>query len=62
MHPSYVVGDYQIETTDLNVLGRAIVSGSFQAMFVAVGDTSIVIMRQPPPVFTTSTLIMFIFL
>lgn len=28
--PSYVVSDYQKETTDLNVLGGAIVSGSFQ--------------------------------
>ncbi|WP_042348677.1 amidohydrolase family protein [Bacillus massiliigorillae] len=28
--PSYVVKDYQNETTDLNVLGGAIVSGSFQ--------------------------------
>ncbi len=30
MPPSYVVRDYQIEITDLNVLGGAIVSGSFQ--------------------------------
>lgn len=28
--PNYVVEDYQNETTDLNVLGGAIVSGSFQ--------------------------------
>jgi predicted TIM-barrel fold metal-dependent hydrolase len=28
--PNYVVGDYQNETADLNVLGGAIVSGSFQ--------------------------------
>lgn len=28
--PSYVVEDYQNETTDLNILGGAIVSGSFQ--------------------------------
>ncbi|EJQ90727.1 hypothetical protein II1_05557 [Bacillus cereus MC118] len=28
--PSYVVEDYQNETSDLNVLGGAIVSGSFQ--------------------------------
>ena len=28
--PSYVVEDYQNETVDLNVLGGAIVSGSFQ--------------------------------
>ncbi len=30
MPPSYVVEDYQNETADLNVLGGAIVSGSFQ--------------------------------
>jgi len=28
--PNYVVEDYQNETADLNILGGAIVSGSFQ--------------------------------